>query len=452
MGDAGCAGGTGCAEERATVTPEVRPGVIPDVTPDVTPEVTPTETPARPAGVNPLVRVQDILLVFMFSALIVLAHNSLERGFLAALAGLQLIEGRLPWLGTAWGRTTSVLLQLLLCYLLLGWTGTLNSEYYPVLLLPVLSTATYMGFAGTLLISSATIAAYLSFLFFIDWTQMMIEPEAIHALEVRCVLLALAAVLVNSLGEARRRESARYKRAAEQLAVANRNLVDAEAAMRRTERLAALGQLSAGLAHELRNPLGSIRGSAELLTRATSKDNAVAKELAQIISEEVDRTNSLVTRFLDFARPLEPRRETVDITTVIDRAASHAGVNQGKLQIICNYSPDVTPLPIDPALMEQVFINLLTNAAQASAADAPITVATRALGKEAEISVIDRGCGIPPDKIETIFNPFVTSKQGGVGLGLAIVARIIDGHGGRMAVESEPGKGSAFRIYLPLFK
>jgi len=171
----------------------------------------------------------------------------------------------------------------------------------------------------------------------------------------------------------------------------------------------------------------------------------IQKELAQIISEEVDRTNSLVTRFLDFARPLEPRRENADITAVIDRAANHSHVS-----LIRNYSPEVTSLAIDPPLMEQVFINLLTNAAQASAPDAPITVVTRAVANEAEISVIDRGCGIPPDKIETVFNPFVTTKQGGTGLGLAIVAKIIDGHGGRMAVESAPGKGSTFRIYLPL--
>jgi signal transduction histidine kinase len=171
----------------------------------------------------------------------------------------------------------------------------------------------------------------------------------------------------------------------------------------------------------------------------------MARELAGIISEEVDRTNSLVSRFLDFARPLEPLRELTDVTKVIDNAARHA-----RVEIIRNYSPEVPPLPIDPGLMEQVFINLLTNAAQASAPNAPITVVTRALNGEAEVSVIDRGCGIPADKIETIFNPFVTTKQSGVGLGLAIVAKIIDGHGGRMAVESEPGKGSTFRVCLPV--
>ena len=132
---------------------------------------------------------------------------------------------------------------------------------------------------------------------------------------------------------------------------------------------------------------------------------------------------------------------------MIERGARHA-----RVPIVRNYSPDVPPILIDPALMEQVFINLLTNAAQASAPDAPVTVATRRLKDEVEINVVDRGCGIPQDKIETIFNPFVTTKQNGVGLGLAIVARIIDGHGGKIAVESEPGKGSTFRITLPIEK
>src|SRR5690348_11339598 len=136
------------------------------------------------------VRIQDILIALMFGALVVLAHNALERSLLAAMAALQMIEGRAAWLGTLWGRTTSVLLQLLICYVLLGWTYTLSSEYYPVLLLPVVSTATYLGLSGTVAISFAAIAAYLSFLlpWFIDWKQFAIDADAIHTLEVRCVL------------------------------------------------------------------------------------------------------------------------------------------------------------------------------------------------------------------------------------------------------------------------
>ena len=181
--------------------------------------------------------------------------------------------------------------------------------------------------------------------------------------------MAATAVLVNALGTAIRSESARNKATAEKLAVANENLLAAEAAIRRAERLAALGQLTAGLAHELRNPLASIKGSADLLARTSGERDSVSRELGEIISSEVDRTNLLVTRFLDFARPLEPRREMADITEIIDRAAVRAGV-----AIVRDYSADVPRLAIDPALMEQVFINLLSNAAQASEAGEPITV------------------------------------------------------------------------------
>jgi signal transduction histidine kinase len=275
--------------------------------------------------------------------------------------------------------------------------------------------------------------------------QQELAADAPNVMASRCLVMTSAAIAVNSLAAVIRGQSAQYKLTAEQLAVANQNLIEAEAAMRRSERLAALGQLSAGLAHELRNPLGSIKGSADLLTRSAAQKDPMSKELAAIISSEVDRTNSLVTRFLDFARPLEPRKETMDVTTVIDRA-----VDRAKVDVTRDYSALLPKLSIDPELMEQVFLNLVTNAAQASDPGRDITVRTRETGKQAEISVIDHGCGIPPDKIETIFNPFVTTKRTGVGLGLAIVAKIVDGHGGKMAVESQPGKGSTFRVLLPL--
>jgi two-component system sensor histidine kinase HydH len=390
-------------------------------------------------------RVQDGFLIVMFGVLIFLAHDDTEKAFITALTVLQLIEGRIPLLTTAWGRAASVVLQLTIVWLLVGYTGGVTSNYYLMFLIPLVSTASYLGVAGTIATTVAAIGAYLSFLRYVNFETTEVTPEARHVLAIRCLVLAIAAVLVNSLGAVIRSQTAQYKLTAEQLAAANQNLVIAEAAVRRSERLAALGQLSAGLAHELRNPLGSIKGSADLLSRSASQSDPMARELAGIISSEVDRTNSLVTRFLDFARPLEPRKETVDVTAVIDRAIEHA-----KVKVTRNYSPSLPRLALDPQLMEQVFLNLITNAAQASAPDAPVTVRTRAVDEQAEISVIDQGCGIPPDRIETIFNPFVTTKQSGVGLGLAIVSKIVDGHGGKMSVESVPGKGSTFRVLLPL--
>jgi len=383
-------------------------------------------------------RVQDILLTVMFGALIFLAHDIRQRSLIFGIAVLQLVEGRIPFLTTLRGRTASVALQLTIVWALIGYDKGIETQYYMMLLLPVVSTASYMGVAGTVASSIAAILAYLSFLLFLDFKEVFIPPEQQHVLAIRCLLLAIAAVLVNTLAAAIRTQSARYKLIAEQLTAA-------EAQVRRSERLAALGQLSAGLAHELRNPLGSIKGSADLLARSASHNDPMAKELAEIISAEVDRTNSLVTRFLDFARPLEPRREPADVTDIIDRA-----VNRARVDVIRNYSNSLPRLAVDPELMEQVFLNLVTNASQASAPGEPVTIRTREVDGQAEVSVIDHGCGIPPDKIETIFNPFVTTKRNGVGLGLAIVAKIVDGHGGKMSVESEPGKGSTFRVLLPI--
>jgi two-component system, NtrC family, sensor histidine kinase HydH len=383
-------------------------------------------------------RVQDGLLAVMFGVLIFLAHDISERLLILGLAILQLVEGRIPFLATLRGRAISGVLQLMIIWVLIGYTHGVESRYYIMLLLPLLSTASYLGLAGTVATSVAGIGAYLSFLLYVDFKEYYFDPEDFHTLAIRCLTLAIAAVLVNSLGAAIRTQSAKYKLIAEQLTAA-------EAAVRRSERLAALGQLSAGLAHELRNPLGSIKGSADLLARSASHNDPMAKELAEIISVEVDRTNSLVTRFLDFARPLEPRRELADVTDVIDRA-----VNRAKVEVNRNYSESLPRLAIDPELMEQVFLNLVTNAAQASVPGDPLTIRTREVDGQAEVSVIDQGCGIPNDKIETIFNPFVTTKQNGVGLGLAIVAKIVDGHGGKMSVESEPGKGSTFRVLLPI--
>jgi len=278
------------------------------------------------------------------------------------------------------------------------------------------------------------------------------SEEGWYVIALNLLFIVMAGQLVNLLAEATRQQSAKYKAVADQLTVANQQLREAEAAVRRGERLAALGQLSAGLAHELRNPLGTIKASAEMLAKVVEGENEVAREVTGFISTEVDRCNSLVSRFLDFARPLQLRRAPADLTAVLDRAIALAerDAKEQNIKIFRNYAPDVPHFPIDAELMERVFFNLLQNAVQASAPGGSITAKTRVAGGNAEIDIIDRGSGIEPKNLETIFNPFFTTKSNGVGLGLAIVSKIVDRHGGKMAVESQPGEGSVFRICLPL--
>src|SRR5579883_1892854 len=149
-----------------------------------------------------------------------------------------------------------------------------------------------------------------------------------------------------------------------------------------------------------------------MLARQVSAENEVAREVAGFISSEVDRTNALVTRFLDFARPLQLRRAPSDLAQVLDRAVELAQRDAvaNRVAIFKNYSPEIPPLAIDAELMERVFHNLLTNAVQASPHDGTVTVKTRAGDNLVEICVIDRGSGIDPKIMNTIFNPFFTTK------------------------------------------
>jgi signal transduction histidine kinase len=185
-----------------------------------------------------------------------------------------------------------------------------------------------------------------------------------------------------------------------------------------------------------------------------SKENALAQEMAGFITSEVDRTNSLITRFLDFARPQHLKFATADITSLLDTAISRFEREQKNIgtsvTIFKNYSPDVPPVRFDAELMERVIANLLVNAAQASPPGGIVTVKTQSDATEVEVAVIDRGSGIHPKNIENIFNPFFTTKTDGIGFGLAIISKILDEHGGRITVESALGEGSVFRVFLPL--
>jgi two-component system sensor histidine kinase HydH len=400
------------------------------------------------------IRPQDVVWLLLFSGMIVFNQTGepSEIVMLVALALVQILEPKLPFLSSQRGIVSWILLKLLLSYLLIGYTGGLSSSYYWLLLLPMISAGSSLGVLGTLVVTLLAWGVYLSFLLRIDWNRWTLEAPEQRELALRVIFLAVAGNLTNTLAEALRRQYAKTKAVAAQLAEANRNLQQAEEAVRRSDRLAALGQLAAGLAHELRNPLGTIRASAEMLNRSVASENEVAREVAGFIAEEVDRTNSLVTRFLDFVRPLELRPAPADLAQVLDRSVAMVEREAAarEVTIYKNYSPDIPPFPLDAELMERVFYNLLANAAQATAPGGAVTVKTRPVGDNAEISVIDRGEGIEPKLIDTIFNPFFTTKADGVGLGLAICSKIVDQHGGKIAVESERGKGSVFRVCLPM--
>jgi len=409
-----------------------------------------------------LIRLHDLVWLLLFGALAATTERGdpWEIAMLAALAIVQVLEQKLAALESQRGQIFWNLLKLALGVLLIWYTGShgaipggaISSRYWVVLSLPMISAATALGVGGALAFSLLAAGSYLIFLLppFFDRERFVLDQTGISEIVLRAVFLAMVGNLANILAEDLRRQNQEFRRTAEQLAEANRHIQEAEEQVRRSDRLAALGQLSAGLAHELRNPLGTIRASSEMLSQAVSAENEVAREMAGFITSEVDRCNSLVTRFLQFARPVRLQLEKTDLAQVLDRAIMTAGREAPGIAVYKNYAPEIPPFPLDAELLERVFYNLVLNAAQASPPGGAVTVKTRAAGGTAEIAVIDRGAGIAPKHLDTIFNPFFTTKPEGVGLGLAIVSKIVDEHGGKITVESELGKGSVFRVLLPI--
>lgn len=218
-------------------------------------------------------------------------------------------------------------------------------------------------------------------------------------------------------------------------------------------RLSALGQLAAGLAHEIKNPLGAIKGAAQYLNEAKDADPS-AREFLEIIVEEVDRLDRVVGSVLDYARPTAGTLRTVDVHRLISRTLV---VLRSSREYKTCFEEDLDHQTLfvraDPEQLKQVLINLFQNAIQAMNGAGEVVIRTRSRssggGRFVEIAVSDRGPGIDPAVMKELFQPFFTTKSSGTGLGLAISERIVHSMAGRIEVASEPGVGATFTVVLP---
>ena len=232
-----------------------------------------------------------------------------------------------------------------------------------------------------------------------------------------------------------------------------------EQQIRRSERFAAIGKMAAGIAHEIRNPLASISGSIQMLNRGSNLE-ATDRRLMDIVLREVDRLNSLVTDFLKFARPAPPQLEQVRLSPLLSEVSEVFGYMQTRGEGGPRYEVDLMvgdtlSVTADPRHFKQVFWNLLNNAAEAMPSGGLIQIRAIEVGAAAtadddvEIRVADTGVGIAAENLTRIFDPFYSTKPRGSGLGLALVHRIVEEHGGSIRVESEPGSGATFIVRLP---
>lgn len=234
--------------------------------------------------------------------------------------------------------------------------------------------------------------------------------------------------------------------------------------IRERDRLAAIGQMAAGLAHEIRNPLGAIKGSAQLLAEV---DPEQRQTFLQIIQEEVNRLDSVVSQFLTYARPLKGKRDLVDVNHVLERTLTLINSEPHATRVELVTAPNLPSIRSDPELIRQVTLNLSRNAIEAMAGGGKLTISTaiawRGAGGErgtrasgsiepgsyVRIRFEDEGPGIPPEVMERLFIPFYTTKQTGTGLGLAICQRIVESLGGTIEVSSRLGRGATFTVFLP---
>jgi signal transduction histidine kinase len=222
--------------------------------------------------------------------------------------------------------------------------------------------------------------------------------------------------------------------------------------LNQAERLAHLGTMVATVSHEIKSPLGIVRSTAEILEKRIKKLAPGSEQLARIIVDETIRLNDIVVSFLDFARPQQPKLADGDINAALDKVLLflETRLSSQRIELERDLASDLPSISFDKDLIHRAFLNILVNAMQAVGENGKITVKSHRDGQDfVKITITDSGPGMDAEKLARIFKPFYTDKRKGTGLGLSITKNIIDGHQGRIEVESAEGQGATFHLFLP---
>ena len=318
----------------------------------------------------------------------------------------------------------------------------LQRAYY----IPILLMALWFGWRG------GVIGAVTAGIFYIPHIMMAwkMNPEYRAAQWVEVGMFFLLAPLVGVLADLERKQRQKIEETAAKLSQTYAQLQSSIEQLRRADRLSALGELSAGLAHEIRNPLGAVEGAVQILQRPQLPPET-RSEFAEMAAKEVDRLKSLLTTFLDFARPQPLRRNDTEPALLLQSVARLASETAKMAGVEIRVDAEQTPsLSIDGEQIKQVLLNLVINAVQAMPNGGRIELRARQNDKSVLLEVFDQGSGIAPENIERIFDPFFTTRASGTGLGLSIAHQIVHGHGGDISVRNNADGGATFTIVLPL--
>ncbi len=327
-----------------------------------------------------------------------------------------------------------------------------HDVYRRLYYVPIVFGGLWFALRGGILTSLLASLLYMPHVLF-HWQH---QPSIALEQYLEIVMYNVIGGLTGFLAQREQQQRIRYKKAAETLEDSYQKLreqadqiIEIEEQLRRADRLSALGELSAGMAHEIRNPLGSIKGTAEILRDGVAPDDP-KQEFAEILIKEVDRLNRVLEDFLHFARP-EPVEQGCFvlqgvISDLLDLTRQQAARNNIVVEVDLG---DDIEIPGNGEQIKQALLNLVLNALQAMPNGGALKVSLRTTPHEVQVLVKDSGPGIAPEDRERIFNPFVTTRSSGTGLGLAITQRIIQGHGGRIILDSSSGQGACFTVCLP---
>ena len=320
-------------------------------------------------------------------------------------------------------------------------------------IIPIILGAYWYGIKGGVIVSISSTVLFLPHLFH-HWHDPFLDVYNY----IELFLFLLIGGVTGVLSQMERHQRRRYEEALGRLDESHRKLREqtdilfqTEEQLRRADRLSALGELSAGMAHEIRNPLGSIKGAVEILKDDYTPDDA-KYEFIQILLKETDRLNRIVPEFLGFSRPKQPEFQQADLNEAIEsvltltmQEARKSGVRVEK-----KLDPSIGKRSLDAGMLKQAFLNLVLNAIQAMPAGGLLTVESRLQSDAIEVTIRDTGAGISEENRKKLFSPFFTTKKSGTGLGLAITYRIIENHRGKIYVTSTPGKGTVFTVKIPV--
>ena len=324
----------------------------------------------------------------------------------------------------------------------LFWHQVFQRLYY----LPVAYAALYFGWRGGILAAAISAASYIPHILH-AWHHM---PDYAMNQYAEIIVFFLVGAVTGVLADQGRRQRRELEQTTAQLAKVNRELQDSFEQIKRADRLSAIGQLSASLAHEIRNPLGSIEGAASLLEQDGTPQDIRHKSLA-VIRKEVQRLNRLLTNLLDFARPRRPEFRDVDMRVVVDSVVALVAhsARQANVEIRRSFPESLGPVECDAEQLKQVLLNLTINAIQAMPEGGRLDLALAATPGGIRITVSDEGGGIPAEDMDHIFDPFFTTKAHGTGLGLSVAQQIANQHGGLLAAARNAEGGMTFRVELP---